>query len=178
MDIGKIEQLTTHAAPRAPDNKALADAIAEADGNLRSVLKSLGMKPGLMSAARESILYPIRFLACLAVESTASDFCRYCGASIPPREGEGRCEKCMGTDAPTGKVIGTCGHSVDGMGPDGMGYSAIVKDRDREGNRCVSYGAVCRKCLDFYEDEGMVLEPDEVKTWMAASAEAEDGGRG
>lgn len=28
-------------------------------------------------------------------DETAASFCRYCGASIPHRDGEGRCDKCM-----------------------------------------------------------------------------------
>lgn len=36
-----------------------------------------------------------------------SDFCRHCGAGIPPREGEGRCWKC--DPEVQLKICGICG---------------------------------------------------------------------
>uniref|UniRef100_A0A6H2A3H2 Uncharacterized protein n=1 Tax=viral metagenome TaxID=1070528 RepID=A0A6H2A3H2_9ZZZZ len=55
-------------------------------------------------------------------------------------------------------VIGSCGHELESV----EGYSIVTADV-REGNPCLSYGYVCKKCYNWYEKKRLLIR--NVKLW-------------
>ena len=48
-----------------------------------------------------------------------------------------------------GKIIATCGHEL--AINEGLGVMVAVRERSRDGSRCISYPSVCYSCLEKYK---------------------------
>lgn len=67
-------------------------------------------------------------------------------------------------------VIATCGHVLgekEGEEKDGLGTTIAAKEYSKDGSRAIGYPTVCDKCLEWYEEEDLILKTEkEQNVWM------------
>jgi hypothetical protein len=61
-------------------------------------------------------------------------------------------------------IIATCGHKISDKWFKGKAGEIIIKDFDRDGDKCASYLNVCKKCLPAYKD--IELEMSNIDSWL------------